>query len=492
MSRGFAIGSLGPNESRIAYDLCAGCGALFLAISFAKLFISGSSIEAFVPLFFLPVGFVLLNASLGIYSRKRTSAAREKALLLLISIVAISFVASLVFRQVSVIILWAMLVAGPVTLARLLLGLRFSKHKDLKALVLHSRGPVLVIGGAGYIGSHTVDLLLKEGKKVRVLDRLMYGVDPLKGFLGNSNFELIEGDATDITKLTFAMRDASAVVHLAGLVGDPACAVDRELTRHTNIIATRMAKDVAQSLGVRRFIFASSCSVYGVSEKEVNELDELNPVSLYAQTKIDSERELLHSVRDDFFVTVLRFATVFGHSRRPRFDLVGNLFTAQAMTNGLITVIGPDQWRPFVHVRDLARAILMVLNAPAAIAQGQTFNVGDKRLNLKIMQFAEVVKSVTGKYRDVAISVRGDQSDRRNYAVSFQKIHTTIGFTCETLIEAGIQEMVDNFLNSKYNDYQQAIYSNVATTKQLLEEFYDPDAMSKLYGPLTLSGQARA
>jgi nucleoside-diphosphate-sugar epimerase len=491
MSRGFAISSLGPNESRIAYDLVAGAGALFLAILFAKFFIPGSSADKFNSLFLLPVGFVLLNALLGIYSSQRISSGREKALLLLTSIAGTSVATALIWGHMNVAVLWAMLVAGPATLARLLLGLRFSRHKDLKAIVLDSRAPVLVIGGAGYIGSYTVDLLLKQGKKVRVLDRLMYGIDPLKDFISHSNFELINGDATDITKLTFAMRDASAVVHLAGLVGDPACAVDQELTRHTNIIATRMAKEVAQSLGIRRFIFASSCSVYGVSENEVDEFDELNPVSLYAQTKIDSERELLYSVRDDFFVTVLRFATVFGHSRRPRFDLVANLFTAQAMTNGLITVIGPDQWRPFVHARDLARAIALVLNTPAPIIQGQIFNVGDKRLNLTIMQLAEIVMSVTSKYRQVQTSVESDQGDRRNYAVSFEKIHRMIGFECETLMKEGIQEMVDNFVSGKYSDYRQPVYSNVATTKQLLEEFYDPDAMSKLYGPLTTSAKAR-
>ena len=250
----------------------------------------------------------------------------------------------------------------------------------------------------------------------------MYGQQSLAPFLGRRDFELIEGDATDITKLTLAMKGASAVVHLAGLVGDPACAVDEQFTRHTNIVATRMAKDVAQSMGVHRFVFASSCSVYGMSDKEVSETDALNPVSMYAQTKIDSENELLYSGRDDFFVTVLRFATVFGHSPRPRFDLVGNLFTAQAMTDGLITVIGPQQWRPFIHVRDLGRAIVKVLKANPALVQSQIFNVGDKRLNMTILQLAEAVQKVCSHGREVKISVSENVQDRRNYAVSFEKI----------------------------------------------------------------------
>lgn len=491
-SRGFSLDSFGPNESRIAFDLAAGCGALVFAAIFEAAFLPGRPITRFLPLLPLPLAFVLLNAAFGIYSGKRTAAARVKTLWLLLSVAILSLAAALLSHAVSLIVLWAVVVSVPVALARLLLGLPYTRHQGVKALALDRHGPVLVIGGAGYIGSHTVDLLLRQGQKVRVLDRLMYGAEPLRDFLSHPNFQLIQGDSTEITKLTLAMKDASAVVHLAGLVGDPACAVDTEFTRHTNIIATRMAKDVAQSLGVRRFIFASSCSVYGVSDTEVGELDALNPVSLYAQTKIDSERELLHSVRDDFFVTVLRFATVFGHSRRPRFDLVGNLFTAQAMTNGLITVVGPDQWRPFVHVRDLARAIVLVLNTSPAIVQSQIFNVGDKRLNMTILRLAETVKSITSKCREVNISVRNDPGDRRNYAVSFEKIRAALGFQCETLLEAGIQEMADNFRNGRYQDYRQPAYSNVATTKQVLEEFYDPETLSKLYGPLTLSSQARA
>ncbi len=492
IARGFSLGSLGPNESRIIYDFVIAFIAIVFAVGFELVFISHQWQNVYLFSVALPFAFVLLNALLGVYTKKRTAPARVKAVFLLISIAVLTAIWLTLVRDRSLVILWAMIVTGPAVLSRLLLGLQYSKHKGLKAVAVNPYGPVLLIGGAGYIGSHAVDLLLAEGRKVRVLDRLMYGVDPIREFIGHPNFELIEGDATDIAKLTLAMSNVSAVVHLAGLVGDPACAVDAEFTRQTNIVATRMAKDVAQSLGIRRFVFASSCSVYGISDKEVGELDELNPVSLYAQTKIDSERELLYSVRDDFFVSILRFATVFGHSRRPRFDLVGNLFTAQAMTNGLITVIGPQQWRPFVHVRDLGRAIVAVLNARPEVVQGQIFNVGDKRLNMTILQLAERVEAITGKYREVHVSVREDASDRRNYAVSFEKIQKILGFEAKTLLDEGIEQMAQNFLNGVYQDYRLPIYSNLATTKQLIEDFYDPAEMSKLYAPLTLTSRARA
>jgi nucleoside-diphosphate-sugar epimerase len=181
---------------------------------------------------------------------------------------------------------------------------------------------------------------------------------------------------------------------------------------------------------------------------------------------------------------VLRFATVFGHSLRPRFDLVGNLFTAQAMTDGLITVIGPQQWRPFIHVRDLARAIVTVLKANPVLVQSQIFNVGDKRLNMTILQLAEAVKKVCSAHREVCISVSENIQDRRNYAVSFEKIRSLLGYEAATTLQAGIEEMVDNFQNGQYQHYREQIYSNVAMTKQALTQFQDPAEISHLYAPL--------
>jgi nucleoside-diphosphate-sugar epimerase len=485
LGRRLAPEALGPNEARIAYDFGISVIALIVSIGFCGLFLpqfefSGQALS----LLLLPILLLTFNWIFGIYSRLKTAPGRLKAAVLLASVLCACAVAYVLLRKPAPIALWGLIAYAPIALARLLLGLPHSRHKTLSSIAVNQRGPVLVIGGAGYIGSHTVDLLLQAGYAVRVLDRLMYGQQSLAPFLGRRDFELIEGDATDITKLTFAMKGASAVVHLAGLVGDPACAVDEQFTRHTNIVATRMAKDVAQSLGVHRFVFASSCSVYGMSDKEVSETDALNPVSMYAQTKIDSENELLYSGRDDFFVTVLRFATVFGHSPRPRFDLVGNLFTAQAMTDGLITVIGPHQWRPFIHVRDLGRAIVKVLKENPAIVQSQVFNVGDKRLNMTILQLAEVVQKVCSRYRDVQISVSDNLQDRRNYAVSFQKIKSLLGYEAATLLEEGIQEMVDNFHSGQYQHYREQIYSNVAMTKKALSQFQDPAEVSHLYAPL--------
>jgi nucleoside-diphosphate-sugar epimerase len=486
LSHGFKVHPLGPNEARLLFDLAVAFGAAVASHLYVALVLKGA-IPVDYRLYLLVPAFPAANTLFGLYSRLRQSRIRTKAAALIGSILTVSAAELALGTDVAAVVLWAMLVGVAVLVARVLLGLPHSRHGRLGRLATNSRGPVLVVGGAGYIGSHTVDLLLKRGQRVRVLDKLMYGNDSLSEFRGNPNFEFIEGDVTDITKVTAAVKGASAVVHLAGLVGDPACAINPEFTRHTNIVATRMAKDVACSLGVSRFIFASSCSVYGVSETEVSETAELNPVSLYAQTKIDSERELLGVDADDFFVTVLRFATVFGHSRRPRFDLVANFFTAQAMTDGLITVTGPRQWRPFIHVRDLARAIVMCVEADPFLVQSQIYNVGDPRLNMTILQLAELVKASAGRYRDVNISVREDVDDRRSYAVSFDKIQRDLGFEASILMQDGIQEMVENFLNGRYHHYRDHIYSNVATTRSAVEGFYDPEVTATLYAPLKVS-----
>jgi nucleoside-diphosphate-sugar epimerase len=481
--RPWGLGALGPNEARVLFDLALAGTAWLVTLAFLQWFNFGTT----SPLWLtgvLPVAFLAANAFVGIYTHLKLASSTTKGLALAFSVVATCTVAWLAGVAPAVFVLWALLTLPTAVLARLLLGLPYSRRAPLNTLAVTRHGPVLVIGGAGYIGCLTVERLLQTGHRVRVLDRLMYGSTPLAAFAGSSNFELIEGDVTDISKLTAGMRHASAVIHLAGLVGDPACAVDRDFTRHTNIIATRMAKEVAQSLGIHRFIFASSCSVYGASDREMREDDELNPVSLYAETKIDSERELLFSVRDDFFVTILRFATIFGHSWRPRFDLVANLFAAQAMMNGKITVIGPDQWRPFIHAKDVARAIVMTLEARPELVQNQIFNVGDDRLNMTIGQLGELVQRTVGVFRDVEINVQAVEQDRRNYRVSFKKIRSQLGFSAEVTIEDGLREVVEQLRAGLYGDFRDPVYSNVATTRAALEDFHDA---SDLYAPLRAS-----
>lgn len=342
-----------------------------------------------------------------------------------------------------------------------------------------SRRPVLVVGGGGYIGTHLVEILLNSNYRVRVFDKFVFGRGVLGDLENHPDLEVIEGDVSNIYLLTLALRDAQAVIHLAGLVGDPASSIDNNLTQHFNIVSTRILLESVKALRIPRFIFASSCSVYGASDEKVNESSQLNPVSLYAESKIDSENEILRSAGEHFHPTILRFATVFGHSRRPRFDLVTNLFTAQAFNNGKITVMGSQQWRPLIHVSDIAESIVRVLDAPVEKVNRQIFNVGDDDLNITIGELAKLVARVVDRDKTgskVEITVDDDIDDTRNYRVSFEKIQETLGFRAKIGMEDGIREMAAALEDGVYeNPYYHGLYSNVQMTKLIKDEFYSKE-----------------
>lgn len=478
-----------PNSLRLVYDLVMLLSTAFVAYYFFSSLSPAdlrSGVRAPIELVFLmPFVVVSLNFAFGIFGRNKMASGLKKAGLLFASFL-ITYVAFYVLGLHPILAAMFALPAYPIlALPRYFLNLS-TAHNGFGSRILNDKGAILIVGGAGYIGTHVVDVLLQAKYKVRVLDRLMYNRETIKDFEKNPNFEFVEGDATDISKLVTAMSGVNTVVHLAGLVGDPACAVDKDFTRHTNVISTRMVKDVALSAGVSRFIFASSCSVYGASDEVVSESSSLNPVSLYAVTKIDSEKELLNTLRDDFHVTVLRFATVFGHSRRPRFDLVGNLFSAQAFNDGVLTVVGPNQWRPFVHCRDLAKAIEKVIKAPADKVHGQVFNVGDNKLNMTIGDLADKVAKVSkSKGKTVELNISDNVSDRRNYRVDFSKIRTEVGFEASYTIEAGVEEILNEFAKGTYNNYKDLSYSNFEMTKKQVGYFYDPMQTSNLYRPVS-------
>lgn len=475
------------NLSRLLYDFVVlSCSALLTNV-FSYLY-AGQMYASFLA---VPLLGIVANYLVGVYGRFRIGGGAIKALVLTASSTLVFSFLAYTTQDIPTSMLWVALSLPPLFLPRMFLNLnRKTKLSPLSRTLtsaIKGGGPVLVVGGGGYIGSHVVHQLLQDGFSVRVLDSLFYGKTSLKEFQANQNFELIEGDVTDIRQLVRATDGASAVIHLAGLVGDPACALDENYTLHSNVIVTKMLKEVALSAGVQRFIFASSCSVYGANDEVVDETSDLNPVSLYARTKIASEKELLASVSDEFFVTILRFATVFGHSRRPRFDLVGNLFTAQAYVDGKINVLGGDQWRPFIHVADIARAIVMTLKANPFRVQGQVLNVGDARLNMTIQDLASKVESVVGAERKVEIISGSTGTDRRNYNVSFDKIKRILGFQAKHLIEDGVKEMVAEFKKGTYADYKSKEFSNLEVTKRVVLDFQNPRNTENLYRPYNLA-----
>jgi nucleoside-diphosphate-sugar epimerase len=348
----------------------------------------------------------------------------------------------------------------------------FEVRRKNALFVPGERGQVLVIGGAGYIGSLLVENLLEKGYRVRVLDSLLYGEESLRPVRDHSNFELMVGDCRNIQDMVRAVRGVESVVHLAAIVGDPACDQNQELALETNYAATRMLIEIAKGHGVRRLLFASSCSVYGATDVEVDENAEARPISLYGQTKVDSEQALLDAKSENFHPTVLRFATVFGLSHRPRFDLVVNLLTAKAKQEGVITIYNGQQWRPFIHVRDLAEATVRVLEAPTALVSGEIFNVGDKRLNHTLTQVAEIIREVFPSVRVEHI----ENSDRRNYRVNFRKLFNKTGFEAQQTLHDGVRELEQAFdrrLIANYKDlrYHNQHYLKVAGTPDHKDEF---------------------
>jgi nucleoside-diphosphate-sugar epimerase len=316
--------------------------------------------------------------------------------------------------------------------------------------------PVLVIGGAGYIGSLLVDKLLRSGRRVRVLDSLVYGDGALRDVINHPHFELMIGDCRNLQSVIRAVDGVESIVHLAAIVGDPACAQDHRTALEVNYSATRLLVEVAKGHGVERVVFASSCSVYGASDALLAETSPVHQISLYAETKVDSENALLEACDRSFRPTILRLATVFGLSPRPRFDLIVNLLTAKACQGHPITVFNGEQWRPFIHVTDVANGFLQVLNAPLEIVGGEIFNLGDACLNYTV---TSVAKTISALFPESTIEY-GAAVDQRNYRVCFDKVRTVLGFECTRTLADGIEEIRAAFAEGRILDYTSYQYNN--------------------------------
>ena len=317
---------------------------------------------------------------------------------------------------------------------------------------------VLLIGGAGYIGSALLPKLLDEGYKVRLLDSFVYGEEPIAEWLHHRNLEVFRADFRQVDKVVEAMRGMGTVIHLGAIVGDPACALNEELTIEVNLVATRMIAEVAKGAGVSRFIFASTCSVYGVSDSLLDENSLLNPVSLYARSKIACEQVLLRLRDTSFSPVILRFGTIYGLSARTRFDLVVNLLAAKAVVDGEITVFGSKQWRPFVHVEDAARALVMVTEAEVRNLKRMIFNVGSDEQNLTLGQVGSLI---LGKVPAARLKVIDENVDIRNYRVNFRRVREDLGFLPLWNISDGVDQVLAAIQSGAVTDYRVPKYSNV-------------------------------
>ena len=302
---------------------------------------------------------------------------------------------------------------------------------------------VLVTGGAGYIGSVLVRQLLEHNYRVVVLDSLMYGGESLLDLFNNNNFDFVKGDIRREEDIAMAMKGVDFVVHLAAIVADPACAKQPELAKSTNLDGSKLLYSIANKMGVKRFIFSSTCSNYGRMANPdimVDEMSELAPVSLYAETKVGVEKFLLSQPKSNTCKpTVLRFSTVYGLSLRPRFDLTVNEFTKELALGRELVIFGEQFWRPYCHVVDLARSVLIALEAPMEKVAFNVYNVGDSSENYQKKMIVEEIKKFIP---DSKIKYIQKNEDPRDYRVSFEKIKNELGFSITQRVPDGISQIL--------------------------------------------------
>jgi nucleoside-diphosphate-sugar epimerase len=320
---------------------------------------------------------------------------------------------------------------------------------------------VIITGGAGYLGSVLTALLLAEGHQVRVLDSLAHGGESLLGAWCHPEFEFVRGDVRDRAAVRQAISGRDAVVHLAAIVGDPACARNPNLARATNLDASLQLIEESKQAGVVRFVFASTCSNYGRmkdADRYVDEESELSPVSLYAETKVAVEMALLKSLDNNgWSPTPLRFATIYGVSPRMRFDLTVNEFTLEMLTRKHLKVFGEQFWRPYVHVRDAARGIAMVLQSPTAKVAGRVFNVGATDQNFQKQQLVELIQPYAP---DAVVEFVPKTEDPRDYRVSFSRITGELGFETSRSVPQGIAEVARLVSERIIGEFDHSRYRN--------------------------------
>lgn len=312
---------------------------------------------------------------------------------------------------------------------------------------------VLIVGGAGYIGSVLTPTLLNAGHRVRVLDSLLYdNSDTLSAVADHQRFGFVRGDVRSADDVSGAMDGITDVVLLAALVGDPVCKRNPELAKETNLDGARMVMNAAGEASVGRFVFASTCSNYGLREGDepAGEEEELHPLSLYAETKVEMESELLGKDRS-FAPTVLRVSTAFGTSPRMRFDLTVSEFTRELALGHALEVYDADTWRPYCHVSDISKAVLMVLEAPADQVEGEVFNVGGDDSNHTKRSIVDAALAALGG-GEVKWSEGG--VDARNYRVSFAKIQERLGFFPDQTVAGAVSQLAKAIRAGMFSDVE--------------------------------------
>ena len=323
---------------------------------------------------------------------------------------------------------------------------------------------VLVTGGAGYVGAVLIPKLIEKGYHVKVIDLYIYGHDVLAPIKGHPNLKEIKGDIRDQILLEREIPGTDAVIHLACISNDPSFELNPELGKSINYDAFIPLVDISRMNGVKRFIYASSSSVYGVKEEEeVTENLPLTPLTDYSKYKALCEEVLLKKRGKGFVALILRPATVCGYSPRLRLDLTVNILTNHAVNTGEIKVFGGQQMRPNIHIKDVSDLYVGALGWPDEAIDGKIFNAGYE--NQRVIEIAEMVREVVGK--EVKI-ITTPTNDHRSYHISSEKIKHELGFIPKHTIEDAVSDLVAAFRAGKIlNPMTDICYYNIKTMRAL-------------------------
>lgn len=332
---------------------------------------------------------------------------------------------------------------------------------------------VAITGGAGYVGSALVPYLIRHEMKVTVLDTFWYSKEPFhKSVLAHPNLRIVKGDIRDVKKLDEAFAGCDAVIHLACVSNDPSFELNPKLGREINLDAFPPILAAVKRAKIKRFIYASSSSVYGVKDKDqVVETDSCEPLTDYSKYKLECEKMLQDADMEDVKWTIVRPATVCGFAKRMRFDLVVNLLTAQALIDRRIKVFGGSQLRPNLNVNDMVRAYDMLLRVPEKKIHGEIFNIGFE--NMSVLNIAKLITQEF-KFLDILVDV-GISADNRSYHVSSYKAFFDLNFSPIYSISDAIQGIAAAHFHGQFKDpLNNPEYFNISTMNAM--------AMKERYG----------
>lgn len=325
---------------------------------------------------------------------------------------------------------------------------------------------ILVIGGAGYVGSRLVPKLINKNYKVSVYDLYIYGENIFENLKSNNNLKEIKGDIRDLQKLEKVMKNVDVIIHLACISNDPSFELNPKLGKSINLDCFEPGVQLAKKNKIKRFIYASSSSVYGIKEEQnVTEDMTLEPLTDYSKFKAECEKILLKYADDKFECCILRPATVCGYANRQRLDVIVNILTNNAYHKGIIKIVGGKQLRPNIHIDDMVNAYITVLEAPKEKIQGQIFNVGFE--NHSVEMLSNIVKDRVSKKRKIELQYE-ITNDNRSYHISSKKIEKVLSFKPKHTIADAVDSLIDAFESKKLIDpLNNKLYYNIATMKEI-------------------------